>query len=154
MVPTRFAVAGMRVARQFRRGKALAASATVEWFATRVFNHIKMTTRTRMQLATSHLKRKIVANISIPVVQTVTGKVVVRSQRKEFPRQETGTLMKSIYSDVRESDLHQYEGRVGSGIFYGQILEDETKLDRSFLQRTLEEEGHVIRKILSGPIFK
>lgn len=138
--------------RDFRQAVAGKKSATVEWFGDRLFRYISLTMRKRTQLATAHLKAKIVANISVPVVYQIAGPPT-RSKFGEFPRQDTGDLMRSIHSGVRTIAPGKYEGFVGTSLFYGVILENSERLNRTYLKRTLEEESDTIHKILTGPMF-
>jgi hypothetical protein len=109
----------------------------------------------RVQIATEHLRNRVVENISKPVTKAVgpNGGVQVtqRSRPGEFPRADTTLLMKTIFGEVMESRPRVWEGYVGTPLDYGLILEVSPRLDRSFLLRTFREESERIRKILTAP---
>lgn len=142
------------LAARARRGQQAAdRSARIEWFIKEVSDKVEMTLEQRVKLATQFLKDKIVRNISRPVTKGIgsRGGRVVRDRSKpgEFPKADTTQLMKTIFDDYTSQD-HTFLGHVGTPLDYGLIL--ETKRDRSFLKRSLEEESGTIKRILTGPI--
>jgi len=113
-----------------------------------------MTMKQRVKLATHLLQDKVVRNISRPVTKT-TGprggrRITDRSKAGEFPKADTTQLMKSIFSEVRETGPGYFDGFVGTTLDYGAIL--EVRMNRSFLVKTLNEELGKVRRILSGPM--
>lgn len=143
--------AAVLAARSRRQKKAAGKQYELEWYLDKVNKTLRMTVRQRLILATKFLKSKVVKNISKPVSVSVGprgGRVVQRSKPGEFPRAETSTLMRSIFTEVRPESPGVWNGYVGTPIDYGAIL--ELNLDRSFLQRTMEEERLGIRRIIEG----
>lgn len=128
--------------------------AKVEWFIKKTCQKVAMSMRQRVFFATHMLKDRVVRNISTPVVKGIGprgGRVVTgRSRTGEFPHAETTQLLKTIFEDVREVSPGCFEGYIGTPLDYGLIL--ETRMNRSFLRRTLNESMADIRAILSGPI--
>lgn len=125
-----------------------------EWFLDKVSDKLAMTMRDRVRVAAERLRDKVVRNLSVPVTK-VTGKrgrviVTERSKSGEAPRAETSRLMRDIFTKVFESQKGVWDGAVGTTLEYGLIL--ETKMNRSFLVRSLEEERQTIERILAGPI--
>jgi len=79
------------------------------------------------------------------------GRVVTgRSRPGEYPHAETTQLMKTLFSDVRTNQDGSVDGFVGTPLSYGLIL--ETRMDRSFLVRTLNEQANNIGLILTAPM--
>ena len=150
--------AAVLAARARRRQQAADRSARTQWFIDEVSDKVAMSLKQRVRLATQFLKDKVIRNIGVPVVraqgrnrlgQFTRKRVRVRSRPGEFPRADTTQLMKSIFDDYTNDD-QQHLGHVGTPLDYGLIL--ETKRDRSFLKRTLDEEQSTITRILTGPI--
>jgi len=140
--------------RQRRVGKAAEREVRIEWFIENVCKTVAMNMRQRVSLATHLLKDRVVRNISTPVMKGIGprgGRVVTgRSVAGEFPHAETTQLLKTIFEEVQETSPGVYDGFVGTPLVYGLIL--ETRMNRSFLVRTLYESMDNIRTILSGPI--
>ena len=140
-------------ARRRSASRALEAEVRTEWFIREVSDKVRLTMRQRVMIATEHVKTKTVKNISRPVTVGVGprgGRVVTdRSKPGEFPKADTKQLMRSIFSDVGK-DKRGWFGIVGTPLDYGLVL--ETKMDRSFLRRTLREEFSKVKRILTGPI--
>lgn len=141
-------------ARGRRAGAAAARNVRMEWFIREISDKVKLTMRQRVGVVTQFLKNKVVNNISISVVKGTGprgGRVVTgRSSPGEFPRTDTNELMRTIFGEVRETVPGIFDGFIGTPLDYGLIL--ETKMNRSFLVRTLTEELSTIRRILVGPI--
>lgn len=141
-------------ARQRRAAQAAAREMRIEWFINEVSNKIAVTLRQRMELTTQYLLAKITRNISRPVTKAKGprgGYVVLdRSKPGEFPKAETTQLMKTLITDVREVTPAVIDGFVGTPLIYGLVL--ETRMNRSFLVRTLIEERQRITQMLTGPI--
>lgn len=135
----------------FRRRESTAAK--VEWYGQQVERGITMGMRTRLNLAAQLLKDQVKVNISRPVHKYAgsrSGTIQVdpdsRSKPGEYPKQETSRLMNSIFHKV----VNDHEAIVGTPLGYGLLL--ETRMDRSFLRRTLREQMPQIRRILlMGP---
>ena len=112
--------------------------------------------RDRVRVATERLKSKIVKNISIGVTVGVGpkgGRVITnRSKPGEFPHAETAQLMRTVFSDIVGGRDGSTTGYVGTPLAYGLIL--ETRMNRSFLVRTLLEESASLGLILAAPIRK
>ena len=140
--------------RERRAGASAAWEVRIEWFTENVSNKVAMSFRQRMNMATQHLKDKVVRNISTPVIKGTGprgGRVVTgRSKPGEYPHADTKQLLKTIFQEVREVSPGVIEGYVVTPLDYGLIL--ETRMDRSFLVRTLNEELGVLRQMLTGPI--
>jgi hypothetical protein len=110
--------------------------------------------KSRVKLATTMLRKQTIKNLSVAVKKEtgpISGEIVVteRSKPGEFPRAEKSTLLRSIFSDVGQTQTGA-EGYVGTPLDYGLIL--ETRRNRSFLVRTLQEESPTIRRILTAPM--
>lgn len=136
-----------------RVGRADADLARFQWFIREVSDKVSMTMEQRVRMATDYLLSKVVKNISVPVVKLVISKktrVTERSKPGEFPRADTTQLLKTTFSDVKKLTPAVTEGYVGTPLDYGLIL--ETKLNRKFLTRTLQEEQGTIQRMLTGPI--
>ncbi len=140
-------------ARQRRESRASEVGARTEWFIKGVSDKVRLTMQQRIKIATEHVKTKMVKNISRPVTIGVGargGRVVInRSKPGEFPKADTKQLMRTIFSDISK-DRRGWFGIVGTPLDYGLIL--ETKMDRGFLRRTLQEESGKVKRILTGPI--
>lgn len=126
---------------------------TLIWNGDEVQSKIKLEMRQRMALAVEHTRSKVVRNISRPVTKfrgPRGGRVVTnRSKPGEFPKADTGLLMKSINRGVLV-DKEFVDGWIGTPLDYGVIL--ELKMNRSFLGRTVREEQNKIARILGKPI--
>ncbi len=112
----------------------------------------KLTVAQRIKIAGQILRDFVVINLSRPVRKyrsKRTGRTVVdpksRSVRGEFPRADTTRLLKDIYHLFRSEELASY---VGTRLLYGKIL--ETKRDRSFLRRSLNELRSKLLTIVRG----
>lgn len=133
---------------------AAGRGARIEWYIRNVSDKVSMTMKARVTLATQLVKTKVVHNISRPVTRGTGprgGKVVTdRSKPGEFPKAETTRLLKDVFSEVRRSSKGIYDGVIGTTLDYGLIL--ETRMNRSFLKRTLDEERPTVMRLLTGPI--
>ena len=112
-----------------------------------------MNMRQRLQLAGQLLRDRVVINISRPVTKTrrVGGRgggsrivVTNRSRPGEFPKADMTRLMKDVFFRFEDEETVV----VGVSLDYGLIL--ETRMDRSFLVRTLNELRPAIIRILTG----
>ena len=128
-------------------------STKIKWHGPQVQKNIRKGMGIRIKLAAEAVKNQTKRNIRRPVtkikgprsgrVQTVPSS---RSKRGEFPKQESTRLWKDVYSEMRGP----LEGIISTTLDYGLVL--ETRMDRSFLRRTLNEMRPTINKILSsGP---
>ena len=138
------------------RGRKSARSgrteARIEWFINDVQNRVDLTLEQRVEVAMQYLWTTVVKNISIPVVKEVIGnrtRVTERSKPGEFPRSDTTHLREDIASEVVKT-VKGFEGYIITPLDYGLIL--ETRLDRRFLRRTLEEEIPQLERILGAKI--
>jgi len=140
-------------ARKRRSLGSTARKARIEWFIDQVSSKIKMTMRQRVTLATDMVLQEMIRNVSVPVVkvQGARGGIVVteRSSPGEYPRADTTQLMKTLFKVIKE-DQDGVTGYIGTPLDYGVIL--ETRMNRSFLTRTLRENQRTVKKILTGPI--
>ena len=118
----------------------------IQWFDQQVQRGIRITMSGRLDMTAQLLRDKIVANIALPIDKNSAGTVVQRSVRGEFPRAETGLLMRTTFWDKR-GEMRRI---IGTPLDYGLWL--EVALDRSFLRRTLNEERAVIERLLSRRI--
>ena len=128
------------------------AAAIDEWRIEEVANTINLSLKRRMAVATHYLQTQVVRNISVSVKKSiVNGKIVVteRSQPGEFPRMDTGKLMRSVIRDVQNPAFGIYDGFVGTKSEYGVKLELE--MGRVFLKRTFYDALPMIEKALTGP---
>ena len=137
------------------RERRAAKEVKIEWFIKNVSDKVAMSFQKRMKMATHYLKDKVVRNISISVTKGKGprgGRVVTgRSVAGEFPHADTKQLLRTIFQEVREISPGVIEGYVGTPQKYGLIL--ETRMDRSFLVRTLNEELGILRSFMTGPII-
>ena len=137
-----------------RRGPTAAGGVRWQWFTPDVLNRVNLTMYERVRVATEMLKSKIVTNLSTAVTvgsgprggRVVTG----RSVSGEYPHAETSTLMRGIFLDIRKNRNGVVDGFIGTPHSYGLIL--ETKMNRSFLVRTLLEERSRLGLILAAPM--
>lgn len=146
-------IGAISAARSRRTATALKEIIRIEWFITQVSNKVRGTMRQRIRVATALLKNHVVNNISTEVIksQGPRGGTIVtgRSKRGEFPHADTLRLMRSIISGT-VADRTGPWGWVGTTEEHGLLL--ETKMNRSFLVRTLNEQRGNIVRILTGPI--
>lgn len=126
----------------------------IDWFVEDVVAKIESSMESRVVIATELLRSQTVKNISKPVRKGTGpkgGKIIGdRSKPGEFPRADTGQLMRTLLTDVREVRDGVFEGSVSTPLDYGVILEVRKK--RSFLRRTLNEELPRIKAILGEVI--
>jgi len=140
-----------------RRGAVAGArNVRIEWFIKNVSDKIEMTMKERLRIAADLVHSATVRNISTPVTigQTKSGKRVVtgRSKPGEFPRAETGNLMRTLFYGVHKAADGEWEGYVATPLVYGAILELSQRLDRTYMKRTLEEKKDLVKRVLTGPI--
>lgn len=146
-------------------GSRLRVETRVKFFINDVLKKKNLSMAQRVKVATQLLRDKVATNLSRPVRKIKrrysvkdqqTGAVSMhsrttvdpnsRSKPGEFPRADTTRLMKDIFKSMSDDGL---EGRVGTTLKYGLIL--ETRLDRSFLRRTLNEmRSDIIAILLHG----
>lgn len=155
------ASAKVEAARGRRAARSGRTEARIEWFIDQVQNRVDLTFEERVEIAMQYLWTKVVNNISVPVVKEVAtlrsgpnkGKsltrVTERSVAGEFPRADTTTLRRTITSEVVKT-AKGFEGYIITPLDYGMIL--ETRMDRSFLRRTLEEEIPQLERILGAKV--
>lgn len=140
-------------ARARREAAAPGNEAQTEWYIKEVLGKITLSMDKRIKLATEYLRSSVVRNLSMPVTKSVgpRGGIIVtdRSKPGEYPRADTTLLLKTIFS-VTEKIEGDWEGHVGTPLDYGLSL--ETRMNRSFLVRTLNEKKGQITAILTGPI--
>jgi hypothetical protein len=130
-------------------------NARIVKYTEKVLTNVQKTMLARLMVVGQILRDRTVINISHPVIKIKvvsrrkdpdTGKVETstftktvdgppsRSKPGEFPHADTTRLMKDIFYERIEG---QIAVRVGTTLDYGLIL--ETRMDRSFLVRTLNE---------------
>ncbi len=135
----------------------------VQLFIDRVMREKTILVANRVKIAGNFLRDMVVANLSRPVrklqssytsqdasgVATKHTRTAVdpdsRSKPGEFPRADSTRLMKNIF---HHHDAQRVESRIGTSLKYGLIL--ETRMDRSFLRRTLNEMRYQIVRIVQG----
>lgn len=142
-------------ARQRRADRAGQRAAQVEWAVEQLESTVRLSMDKRVRTATTLLMDRVVRNISVPVVKATSRTtrrvfVVERSKPGEFPRADTTQLMKTIFPAFASPQAGVFDGFVGTPLDYGLIL--ETRMDRSFLLRTFNENLNLVTRILSGPI--
>lgn len=152
-----------------RREQAFNAIATrktqykvrVQSFVDRVNKDLSIGVAARVRLAGQLLRDKVVLNISRPVTKLPNQKrsdgskytwvdPASRSRPGEFPKAETSALRTrgTFYKFVRGSAQNKRpRALVGTTFGYGVIL--ETRMNRSFLRRTLREERDLLTKIIT-----
>jgi len=144
------AVIAARARRGSRRG---GENVRIEWFIRQFQRRLDLTMTQRVRVAVRFVETRVVKNISKAVTKGVGprgGRVVRdRSHGGEFPRAETTQLLKSIFSGVNVTG-NLIRGFIGVPLDYGVIL--ETRMDRSFLERTLREERSRVRRLLTRRI--
>lgn len=149
----------LRVSRAIQRRVVAAKKRDIDirWFIDNVSDTVAFTMKQRMQKSIELLHSRVVQNISRPVTKTTGpkgGKVVTnRSKPGEYPKVDTGQLLKNIMSGVRTPRRGVVEGWVATPLGYGAILEKWPKIDRKYMGRTLSENNLVIARILIGPII-
>lgn len=152
------AVPQIAAAQARRMVKLTARIAWIQDFAEQVKNRVDLTAQQRVKIATELVKNSVIRNISVPVVKTPTErvhgkgsytKVTERSKSGEFPRTDTGQLLRTVMSTVEKTPWGGWVGYIGSPLSYGVIL--ELRMSRSFLVRTLVEEKATVMKILGSP---
>jgi hypothetical protein len=153
-MPSRQSV--INAARTRRVRAALNRDIKIQWFIREVSNKIELTMRRRVRVATELVTSRIIQNISRPVTVSTGprgGRVVTnRSKPGEFPKSDKGDLLKSIFNVVVTPRRGMVEGRIGSEVIHGGILERSAKLDRNYAARTLNETRALVLQILTGPI--
>jgi len=140
-------------ARARRTARATQVKINEQWFINEIANRVDLTLTQRVKVACEFLKDKIVKNLNVPVKKEIIGGVTVvteRSKPGEFPRAETSTLLRSIFSDVPRPQGHKVVGYVGMPLDYGVKL--ELKMNRSFLLRTFRSLKPSLERMVSGPI--
>lgn len=131
---------------RFRRRSKI--TARMRWFDQRMLSNIRFGMRARIKFAAQLLRDEVVYNVSQPVFKYKgkSGRVQVdpssRSRPGQFPKADTTRLMKDVFWQM-DGDL---SAQVGTTLDYGLLL--ETRMDRSFLRRTLHETHAQIRRIL------
>lgn len=145
------------LAARARRGNTAAArEARIQWAIDKVLHDVNVTLFARVKLATNLVRDRVVSNIGKPV--TITrgprgGRVVTnRSRKGEYPRLETGRLRNSIFTDTRVLRKGLIDGYIGTDLDYGLIL--EMRMERLFLQRSLEEMTPIVRTLITRRIVR
>ena len=123
----------------------------IEWYGEKVLAAMEKEFKVRLRVASFALSEQTKRNLSKPVLKYQGPKskrvrVLPESRSKpgEFPRADTTRLRKDIFHEV----ISPEKAVVGTTLDYGLIL--ETRMDRSFLRRTLNENHSNIRRILVG----
>ena len=135
-----------------------ARGSVVKWHGEKFKDKLEQTTSRRVKIACQILRDRVVVNISRPVTKLppgrdalgrfTAGRVANRSKPGESPRADTTRLMKDVFWDM----ISEHEGMVGTTLDYGAVLELSSRLDRSYLRRTLRENHSTIQRILTAPI--
>jgi len=131
--------------------------ARVQWYGRQVRDNVRMTAARRIQLVGQLLRDKVVINLSTPVrkykgprSKRIQVDPASRSKPGGFPHAETTRLMKDIFYEMEPKAAGGTVAAaaiVGTTLDYGLIL--ETKRDRSFLVRTLNEEASALGAVLN-----
>ena len=123
----------------------------VEWHGKEVEAKITRELSRRVKRAVAHVQTKTQKNLSQPF-RTGGSETRYQPKRKgtaskagEFPKADLGRLRQGIFMQM----LTPLKGMVGTPLKYGLIL--ETKMQRSFLERTLNEELKTITRIITTP---
>ena len=129
----------------------------IEWYGKQTERAINQAVRERVTTATQYLRSKVRSNISVPVKKTKGPRGGIRKERSkpgEFPRRDTGALKKNVFGIVQKNGRGIWDGYVGNtvDVGYSYYLEMKDILDRSYLERTLNEELQAIRLILIEPM--
>jgi hypothetical protein len=132
--------------------KRLKFSVRLQLNIQRALNNSRLTLAQRVRLAGQFLRDAVVVNLSRPVRKytgPISGRIQVdpksRSEPGEFPRADTTRLMKDIFHKHYPEECLS---RVGTTLKYGLIL--ETRMDRSFLRRTLREKRRELFALIRG----
>ena len=130
--------------------RMIRVTSRIEYYDEQILAGLDMEFRQRMEVAGQLLRDQVVANISLPVERAKDGTVTVRSLPFEFPRTETGRLMKDIFYDIKAKPGRKSATNirlvVATSLDYGLIL--ELFRERSFLRRTLVENLQPLQRIL------
>jgi len=137
----------------------------IAWHGERMQKIMAAKFKTRLRVASQLVKDQTKRNLSVPVLKykgafgtmeqdPKTGKMrrvrrtqvlkESRSRRGEFPRADTTRLMKDVFNEV----ISDTQAVVGTTLDYGLIL--ETRMNRSFLRRTLQEMQSTVQRILTA----
>ena len=126
---------------------AASVQVDVEWNGPKVEEYLNKELLLRTRRATAHLWFYIHSKISIEVERDSAGRVIKRSDPKQYPRLDTGKLRNTLEQYVAQ-DANATVGTVASPQWYAVRL--EAQLDREFLSRALNETRIEIKKILVG----
>lgn len=119
----------------------------LDWRGDEASDHIRKRAAEFLEMAAIVVERQAKRLLNVEGSGRVRGKKVgpiVRSKPGEPPRKQTGLLHDSITHEVDDRAL---VARVGTNRFYGKIL--ETKLDRVFLQRAVDDMKGRVNEILA-----
>lgn len=129
--------------------RQIRADVQIRWFDREMRRNLRVGLAGRLKLAAQLLRDKTVLNLSKPVRKFKgprSGRIQVdpasRSKEGEFPRADTTRLMKDIFWRMEG----QASAIVGTTLAYGLLL--ETKMNRSFLRRTLNQMLPTIRRVI------
>lgn len=138
-----------------RANRAVRINCRMVSYVDKVFENTKLSVFARLRIAAQMTRDATVYNISRPVTKRTSRSTVMthglgwskkrtvsktrvdpksRSKPGEFPKADTTRLMKDIFYDI---DRKQLVARVGTTLDYAIFL--ETRLNRSFLRRTLTQ---------------
>ena len=119
----------------------------VDWYGDQASDHVRKRAAEFLEMAAIVIERQAKRLLNVEGSGRVRGKKVgpiVRSKPGEPPRKQTGLLHDSI---THELDDRALIARVGTNRFYGKIL--ETKLNRVFLQRAVDDMKGRVNEILA-----
>ena len=124
----------------------------IEWHGKEVEAQITRELSRRVKRAVAHVQTTTIKNIQKRAFQTGGSEIRYNPKRTgtaskpgEFPRADRGRLWQEIFMQM----LTPLSGMVATPLKYGLIL--ETKMQRSFLERTLNEELKTITRIITTP---
>lgn len=135
----------------------LTREARLDWYGDQVKRTVFEVSRRRVVAAVAYFKKRVISNLSVPV-GTITGPrggiTKIRSKPGEFPRKDTGELIRTLDSGIVILPGGIWDGWVGTPLDYGLYLEVGTRkmAARPWLTRTLYEEQAAITAILTAPI--
>lgn len=118
----------------------------LDWYGNQASDHVRKRAVQFLEMAAIVVERQAKRLLNVEGSGRVRGRKtgpIVRSKPGEPPRKQTGLLHNSI---THEMDDRALAARVGTNVFYGRIL--ETKLNRVFLQRALDEMKGRVNEIL------
>ena len=141
--------AAVLAGRSRRTSATAAGTVRWEWRIPNLLNKVNLGMEERVRIATELLLSKITQNINIAVTRS-SGRVTGRSKPGEYPHAETSHLKRTTFKDHKNYGNGIIDGYIGTPLDYGLIL--ETRMNRSFLVRSLNENAVKLGLIMTRPI--